>query len=331
MAGDQRGAKAPLFHRNTTLFGENTTAATTSIVKKEMVADEQTKSWDGPSRRRAPRFLTQAPLDLTVLRSGIPDTVPGRSVNVCERGVAAIIAGELLAGESVGVELHLPALAEPLRMRAMVRYQDRLRCGLEFMTLSAEQRASIRDWAKEAKAVEVTAVAAAVNTTEKKGNEPDKGVDASAGGQPAKRGRPPKRRGLWWIVAAAVIASAAAIWWWRWARAWNELESGPQSAAAASVETARTQVPPEVMQKLLLHRVEPVYPAEARKDRLEGTIALDIVVGRDGSVVSIKPLNGPDVLAQAAMDALRWWKFEPYRVNGEPAAAETTLAVEFKK
>jgi len=55
------------------------------------------------------------------------------------------------------------------------------------------------------------------------------------------------------------------------------------------------------------------------------------VVGRDGSVVSMHALNGPEVLARAAMDALRWWKFEPYRVNGEPAVVETTVAVEFKR
>ena len=84
------------------------------------------------------------------------------------------------------------------------------------------------------------------------------------------------------------------------------------------------------MQKLLVHRVEPVYPAEARNQHLQGIIAVDVVVGRDGSVESMRALNGPDVLAQAAMDALRWWKFEPYRVNGEAAVAETTLAVEFK-
>ena len=78
------------------------------------------------------------------------------------------------------------------------------------------------------------------------------------------------------------------------------------------------QVPAEVMEKLLVHRVEPAYPAAARQANLEGTIALNLVVGRDGSVVSMHALNGPDVLAQAAMDALRWWKFEPYRVNGEP-------------
>ena len=85
------------------------------------------------------------------------------------------------------------------------------------------------------------------------------------------------------------------------------------------------------MQKLLVHRVQPVYPAEARKEGLEGIIALDIIVGRDGSVVRMRPLNGPDMLARAAMDALRWWKFEPYRMNGEPAVVETTVAVEFKR
>jgi protein TonB len=45
----------------------------------------------------------------------------------------------------------------------------------------------------------------------------------------------------------------------------------------------------------------------------------------------MRPLNGPDILSQAAMDALRWWKFEPYRLNGEPAVVETTLAVEFRR
>jgi len=85
------------------------------------------------------------------------------------------------------------------------------------------------------------------------------------------------------------------------------------------------------MQKLLIHRVEPVYPPEARKERLQGMIALQVVVGRDGSISSMRALNGPDILAQAAMDALRWWKFEPYRINGEPAPVETTLAIEFKR
>jgi len=277
-----------------------------------------------------PRFLVQAQVDLTVLRSGVPDTVPGRSVNVCERGVAAIIAGELVTGESVGVELHLPPRAEPLRTRALVRYQDKLRCGLEFVALSAEQRASIRDWAKEARAIaEDTSVSVAANPAEQRGNESRTSSDSRISAKPPSRAKR-KRRGGWWLVGLLVLLSAV-ICWWRWNRGWQDLEVGLRSAQADTVEKPRAQVAAEVMEKLLVHRVEPVYPAEARKERLEGTIALDIVVGRDGAVLRMHALNGPDVLARAAMDALRWWKFEPYRINGEPAVVETTLAVEFKR
>jgi TonB family protein len=272
----------------------------------------------------------QAPLDLTVLRSGVPDTLPGRSVNVCERGVAAIVAGELVAGESVGVELQLPPLTEPLRTRALVRYQDRLRCGLEFVSLSAEQRAAIRDWAKEVKATtEETAVAAPV-AIEKKGTEPEAHTNGSIPRKPPANATR-KRYGLWWLVVLVILVMGAGAWWWHWNRGWNELESGLKNPQVGTEEKPRAQVSAEVMERLLVHRVEPIYPPEARKERLEGTIALDITIGRDGSVESMHALNGPDVLARAAMDALRWWKFEPYRINGEPAAVETTVAVEFKR
>ena len=271
----------------------------------------------------------QAPLDLTVLRSGVPDTLPGRSVNVCERGVAAIVAGELVAGESVGVELQLPPLTEPLRTRALVRYQDRLRCGLEFVSLSAEQRAAIRDWAKEAKPRSDEKAVAAAFTTEKAGNEPEAHPHARVPRKPSRNANR-KRRGLWW-QAALVILIVATGFWWHWNRGWNELEAGLRNPQAGTEEKPRAQVPAEVMERLLVHRVEPVYPPEARKERLEGTIALDIIIGRDGSVQNMHALNGPDVLARAAMDALRWWTFEPYRINGEPAVVETTVAVEFKR
>jgi TonB family protein len=141
-----------------------------------------------------------------------------------------------------------------------------------------------------------------------------------------------KRATVLWVLPMLLIlvAAAAAVFGWRWNRGWEQLESGLR-AEKASAQASAVQVPAEVMEKLLVHRVEPVYPPDAKKQGLEGVIALDVVVGRDGSVVSMHPLNGPDSLARAAMDALRWWRFDPYRVNGEPAVAETTLAVEFKR
>jgi len=296
-----------------------------------MAVGAQVENWTGPSRRRVPRFRMLAPLEVTVLRSGIPDTVPGRALNVCERGIAAVLAGELTPGDSVGVELQLPAASEPLRTRATVRYHDKLRYGLEFTALSAEQRNAIRDWAKgiKADAEPKEDTSSLVNAKEQKEIEVAKERVRAAVGGPRRRMQ--KKSGRRWLIAYALIGIVAVVFWWRWNQSWEELESGLKSSDAASAEKPQTEVAPEVMQKLLSHRVEPVYPAEARQQKLQGIIAVNIVVGRDGSVVSMRALNGPDLLAQAAMDALRWWKFEPYRINGEPAIVETTLAVEFKR
>jgi TonB family protein len=268
----------------------------------------------------------QTVLDVTVLRSGIPDTVPGRAVNVCERGIAAMLAQELVPGESVAVEVQLSLASPPLRARAVVRYQDKLRSGLEFVALTAEQREAIRNWAKEAKA-----------EMQARPSQATASGSADAGGGNRKtwsRGGPPpkkKRFGIVGTVFVVLVAFAAGVLWWRWNRGWEDLELGLRNPEVASAEKPRMQVPADVMEKLLVHRVAPSYPAEARKANLQGIIALDIVVGSDGSVVSMRPLNGPDVLAHAAMDALRWWKFDPYRVNGEPVAVATTMAVEFKR
>jgi len=247
-------------------------------------------------------------------------------MNLCERGIAAMLAAELAPGEAVGIEVRLPLVMDPLRARAVVRHHDKLRYGLEFIGLTAEQRAAIRDWAKESKAeVEMTLAPAPAR---EKSVEPKERRDA---GGTAQRKPRKKRGGVGWTIFLVLAALAVAVFWWKWNRAWQELESGLKTQETASTEKPQVQVPAEVMEKLLIHRVDPTYPAEARRSNLQGIIALDIVVGRDGSVVSMHALNGPDVLAQAAMDALRWWKFEPYRVNGEPAAVQTRVAVEFKR
>jgi TonB family protein len=272
----------------------------------------------------------QAPLDVTVLRSGVPDTVPGRSVNLCERGIAAVLAGEFHNGEAVGLELRLPLTSDTLRTRALVRHQDKLRCGLEFVGLSVEQRAAIRDWAAQSKAEAESAMRAwAPNRTSALSNDGYGGHAEDS--SPSKSHLSKERqRGVGWTMLLFIAAILLVLFWWRWNRGWEELESGLSRQESVSRNKPEVQVPAEVMQKLLIHRVDPEYPARARRAGLEGIIALDVVVGRDGSVLEVRPLNGPDVLARSAVDALRWWKFEPYRVNGQPAVVETRVAVEFK-
>ena len=290
-----------------------------------MAAGEQAQWRDLPSRRRGVRYRVQAPLDVTVLRSGIPDTLPGRSVNLGEGGVAAVVAGELLQGEVVGVEIRLPMVEDPLRTRALVRHQDRLRSGMEFVGLSLEQQAAIRDWAGAAKAELEPGVRATISSEAVAGKGSESGGPGE--GQPPTR----KRDGRGWVFLLVSAAVLLAVLWWRWNRGWEDLESNLQkNEKAIEVPQAQAHVPAEVMEKLVTHRVDPDYPAAARTGKLQGVIVLDVVVGRDGSVVDVHARNGPEILAAAAMDAMRWWRFEPYRVEGKAVVVETTMAVEFK-
>jgi len=53
-------------------------------------------------------------------------------------------------------------------------------------------------------------------------------------------------------------------------------------------------------------------------------------VSKEGAVTQMKFVSGPDVLSQAAMNAVRWWRYEPYLVDGQAATVETTVAVDFR-
>src|SRR6266852_4577144 len=99
------------------------------------------------ARRRIPRYLVAVPVDVTVLRSGLPSSIPGRSLDVGEGGVAAVLAAELQTGEWVAVEFQLPSAGYSLQTKAVVRHHNQLRCGLEFLGLSRDQRYLIRQWA----------------------------------------------------------------------------------------------------------------------------------------------------------------------------------------
>jgi len=76
--------------------------------------------------------------------------------------------------------------------------------------------------------------------------------------------------------------------------------------------------------------VEPVYPDEARRSGVQGWALLDAVIARDGSVKNLRTISGDELLVKSAMDAVRWWKFEPYQLAGKAVEVETTIPVEFR-
>ena len=79
----------------------------------------------------------------------------------------------------------------------------------------------------------------------------------------------------------------------------------------------------------ILKKVPPVYPPVARAARVQGTVLLHAIIGRDGHVENLDVVSGPPLLQGAAIDAVSQWVYKPYLVNGEPVRVETTVQVNF--
>ncbi len=73
----------------------------------------------------------------------------------------------------------------------------------------------------------------------------------------------------------------------------------------------------------------PTYPADARAAHLSGIVVLHAIISKTGDVTSLQILSGPQMLRASAMDAVRTWQYKPYILNGEPAAVETTISVNY--
>ena len=128
---------------------------------------------------------------------------------------------------------------------------------------------------------------------------------------------------------AALIAVLAGFGWWRWQNAWNELEM--DSTAATDLQNGLPlRVSPDTMDRQIVYKVDPVYPDAARQAGTQGLVVLDAVIAQDGTVRRLHPVAGPRVLAQSAVDAVRSWKYTPYRSGGQAVEVATTVSVDFR-
>jgi PilZ domain len=94
--------------------------------------------------RRFPRYPIDIRISVYVFREGKTVSLWGRSTEFGEDGISATLTGELETGEVISMELSLPGIAFPLKLRAIVRYHHGLRHGFEFLARSTEQQEVIR-------------------------------------------------------------------------------------------------------------------------------------------------------------------------------------------
>ena len=95
------------------------------------------------ARRRYARHALDVRLLVNVFRAGATLALWGRSHEIGEDGIGGTLTGELEPGEVVSMEISLPLVSHPMKVRALVRYRDGLRHGFEFLALSREQRESV--------------------------------------------------------------------------------------------------------------------------------------------------------------------------------------------
>jgi periplasmic protein TonB len=80
---------------------------------------------------------------------------------------------------------------------------------------------------------------------------------------------------------------------------------------------------------MLIHQTAPVYPQIAKAARVSGTVQLQATISKAGAITDLHVISGPAMLRQAAVDAVRTWRYKPYKLNNQPTEVETTISVNF--
>jgi TonB family protein len=118
-----------------------------------------------------------------------------------------------------------------------------------------------------------------------------------------------------------------------------EVVKGTVTVSASPFPSIR--VPPEMKSQIskqgaslqmgqLLSRVEPVYPEDAERQRIEGVVKLHMIIDRDGNIQDVDKMTGPPLLVAAAANAVRQWRYKPTSLGGQPVEAGVDVTVTFR-
>jgi len=100
--------------------------------------------------------------------------------------------------------------------------------------------------------------------------------------------------------------------------------------AVPKVAVSRVRISQGVTQGMVLKRVQPTYPQMAKIARVQGPVVLAAIIGKDGTIQNLHVVStASPLLNQAAIDAVRQWRYRPYILNGEPVEVDTTVTVNF--
>jgi len=154
-----------------------------------------------------------------------------------------------------------------------------------------------------------------ISSPSEKGNEEDQASDSSGELVVYERGKVVYRAG----PVTRPVTSAAE----------TEKLGETLDAVPASDNTAPSSTAAGFTGGKLIYHVAPVYSEEARALRVQGVVVLEGIIGKDGAVREIRIVDGDARLTDAAIEAVRQWRYEPFRSNGEPVDMLSTMTVHF--
>jgi TonB family protein len=99
--------------------------------------------------------------------------------------------------------------------------------------------------------------------------------------------------------------------------------------ASQSPKPMRVRVSQGATQGMVVSKVQPSYPPDARAARIQGSVIIAVVIDKNGNIESERLISGHPMLAPAAMDAVKQWKYRPYILNGNPVEVDTQITVNF--
>jgi protein TonB len=108
----------------------------------------------------------------------------------------------------------------------------------------------------------------------------------------------------------------------------NSVGARPAVVVKREVRT-KLSISSGVMVGNLLEKTVPQYPTIAKEAHIQGTVVLQATISQNGLIQNLRVISGPPLLQQAAIDAVRSWRYKPYLLNGEPVEVETTINVVF--
>lgn len=110
----------------------------------------------------------------------------------------------------------------------------------------------------------------------------------------------------------------------------SSLAAVPKLGPKVVTPMQRVRMSQGVTKGLLTYRIEPTYPTVAREARIHGEVVLTAIIDKDGNIENLQVVSGHPMLAPAAINAVKQWRYKPYLLNGQPVEVETTITVNFE-